>query len=483
MDTPQIILLSVAFSILLLLFVLVVRALLFKPRREEDFKSEPVFFDADKAVNDLCDMIRCRTVSDKLRENEDEAEFLKFKELLPELFPEVFKTCVLETPSDRSILLKWQGKSSVSPTVLMAHYDVVSVVEEKWEKPPFSGEIDENGVIWGRGAIDTKITLNGILEAAQTLIKSGFIPENDVYFAFAGDEEVNGYGARAIVKLFQERGITPGIVVDEGGAVVNNVFPGVSTPCALVGIAEKGMVNIEYSVNGGGGHASSPKPHTPIGKLSEACVRMEKNPFKLRLCDPTKKLFDTLGRYSTFLYRIIFSNLWLFKPVLNILTKKTGGELNALMRPTTAFTMMEGSRGMNVIPAYASMISNHRIIPGETVDSVVETIKATAEPAGVSVRLVEGTDPSVISKTDCDAYERVVKAIKGTWNGVLVSPYLMVACSDSRHWGVVSDCVYRFSAMALSAEERATIHGNNERVPVKTVAKTVEFYIRLLSLS
>lgn len=483
MGTPVIILLSLVSVILLLLLVLVIRTISFKPRCEEGFKADEVLVDADKATNDLCEMIRCKTISDKIKENEDEAEFDKFKALLPTLFPELYKACTLEEPSDRSILLRWQGRSSLAPTVLMAHYDVVSVVEEKWDKPPFSGEIDENGIIWGRGSIDTKITLNGILQAAEALIKSGFVPANDVYFAFGGDEEINGYGARSIVSLFRERGITPGIVVDEGGAVVNNVFPGVKTPCALVGIAEKGMVNIEYSVNGGGGHASSPKPHTPVGKLSAACVRMEKNPFKLRLCDPTRKLFDTLGRRSTFLYRMIFANLWLFKPVLNILTKKTGGELNALMRTTTAFTMMEGSRGMNVIPAYARMISNHRIIPGETVESVVETIKATAEPAGVSVRLIEGTDPSVISKTDCEAYERVVKAIKGTWNGVLVSPYLMVACSDSRHWGVISDRVYRFSAMALSAEERATIHGNNERVPKETVIKTVEFYLRLIGLS
>lgn len=479
----MIILLAIASAILLLVLVLVIRALLFKPYREENLKAEPVFVDADKAAADLGEMIRCKTVSDKVKENEDEAEFLKFKELLPMLFPEVFKICSLEEPSDRSILLRWQGKNSASPTVLMAHYDVVSALEEKWERPPFSGEIDEKGVLWGRGAIDTKITLNGILQAAKLLIKSGFVPENDVYFAFAGDEEINGYGAKAIVSLFKERGITPGIVVDEGGAVVNDIFPGVSVPAALVGIAEKGMVNIEYSVNGGGGHASSPKPHTPIGKLSAACVRMEKNPFKPRFSYPTKKLFNNLGRHSSFLYRIVFSNLWLFKPVLNILTKKTGGELNAIIRTTTAFTMMEGSRGMNVIPAYARMISNHRIIPGETVDSVFETVKATVEPTGVSVRLIEGTDPSVISKTDCDSYDRLVKAIKDTWSGVLVSPYLMVACSDSRHWGVISDRVYRFSAMALSAEESATIHGNNERVPKEKVAKTVEFYIRLISLS
>jgi carboxypeptidase PM20D1 len=156
----------------------------------------------------------------------------------------------------------------------MAHYDVVSVSEEGWEKPAFDGII-EDGVLWGRGAIDTKITLNGILSAAEHLISEDFIPQNDIYMAFGGDEEIGGHGAKDIVSLFKLRGIVPAMVLDEGGAVVNNVFPGVDKPCALIGIAEKGMLNLEYRIKSAGGHASAPKPHTPVGELSAACCRVD----------------------------------------------------------------------------------------------------------------------------------------------------------------------------------------------------------------
>ena len=473
---------SIGGAFALLILVLIVRALLFKPKTENKRVCETVTVDEEKAVFTLSEMIKCKTVSDRNKQLEDEREFQKFKDLLPTLFPNVYKTCVYEDVSDRAILLRWQGKSSEKPTVLMAHYDVVSVVEEMWDKPAFEGII-ENDILWGRGTLDTKGTLNAALSAAETLIEQGFVPQRDVYFAFGGDEEINGHGAKDIVELFKDRGISPGVVLDEGGAVVENVFPGVKKPCALIGIAEKGMLNVEYSVNGGGGHSSSPAPHTPVGRLSKACVRMENKPFKFRITAPALKMFDTLARYSSFAYRLIFANLWFFSPVLNVITRISGGELNALVRTTTAFTQMEGSKGVNVIPPYARIVSNHRIMTGETMESVAERIRTTVNDKNVEVRIIDGMNPSRISTTESEAWDRVKNAVLDTWQEAIASPYLMLACSDSRHWGEISDKVYRFSAMELSKEERGTIHGNNERVPVSKVAKAVEFYIRLIKMS
>ena len=192
-------------------------------------------------------------------------------------------------------------------------------------------------------------------------------------------------------------------------------------------------------------------------------------------------MFDTLGRHSTFLYRIIFANLWLFSPILNMITKKSGGELNAIVRTTVAFTQMEGSKGMNVIPPQAKMVSNLRLLPGDTMNSALEYIKKTVNDDSVEIKIINGMNPSRISVTECEAFERLSLAVNETWQRAIVSPYPMVACSDARHWGEISDKVYRFSAMELSTNERGLIHGNNERVSVETVGKTVEFFIRLIS--
>ena len=465
--------------LLILVAVILVRTLRFVPKKQNEVTPEAINVDRDKATRDLAEMIKCKTISHRNPEEDDESEFLKFEKLLPQLFPKVFETCSFEKVGNRGLLLRWKGKSPDSPSVFMSHYDVVSVEAADWQKPAFDG-ILEDGFLWGRGTLDTKGTLNGILQAAEALISEDFVPNNDVYFAFGGNEEVSGDGSYGIVQLFKERGITPGLVLDEGGAVCTGVFPGVKKPIALIGTGEKGQLNIQYTVKGGGGHSSSPKANSPVIRLSRACLNVEKSSFKYTLSSPTAQLFDTAGRHSNFLYRMIFANQWIFGGVLGIYSKLAGGEFNAIVRTTTAFTQMSGSKGQNVIPAVATMVSNHRIIPGENVESVVAHVTKAVNDENVKVSVINGVDPSVISRTDCEAYERVRSTVAETWQDTIVTPYLMVAGSDSRHWGEISDKVYRFSAMALSKEERGMIHGNDERIPVETIVRTVEFFARII---
>ena len=463
----------------LLLAVILLRAALFNPKPQKAGERAEVTFDRERAVDALQKLVQCKTISNHDPSLEDDGEFRKLIDLLPGLYPKVFETCSFRELPDRGLLFCWPGKKHDAPSVMMAHYDVVSVNEDGWDKPPFEAII-EDGVMWGRGTLDTKVTFNGVLSAADALIGQGFQPENDVYFAFSGGEEVNGKGAVNIVDWFEQNHIQPALVVDEGGAVVENVFPGVKAPCGMVGIAEKGMMNVKYTVHSQGGHASAPPPKSPITILAAAVQKIVKKPFKMHLTKPAAEMFDTLGRHSSFALKIVFANLWLFKPVLNLLCKGLGGEMNALVRTTTAFTMMEGSAGRNVLPAEASIISNMRLNPADTVESATAYLKKVVADDSVEIEVLESFQPSRISQTNCESWDKVACAVADTWKGCIVTPYLMVQCSDSRHWGRLSDRVYRFSAMDMTTEERRSIHGNNEKIRLETIGKAVEFYIRLM---
>ena len=465
--------------IMLFLIVVLIRTAIFRPAIEKEPIIEEVAVNRQKAIDDLAEMIRCKTVSYSEEELINKAEFQKFRDLLKRLYPNVHNACTLEYISKTGILYKLTGKSETSPSVFMAHYDVVPANEPAWEKPAFDGII-EDGILWGRGTLDTKCTLCGVLESAETLLEQGFVPKNDIYFAFSGDEEIVGESAPAIVNELERRGIKPALVIDEGGSVVEGLFPGIARPCALVGIGEKGRMDVEFSIEGKGGHASTPPPHTPVGVLAKVVTDVENHPFKCQLSRPVAEMFDTLGRHSSFLYRLIFANLWCFLPLLNILCKKNGGELNALMRTTCAFTMMEGSKVINVLPPLAKVSANLRLAGEDTMDRAMAYLKSVIKNDDIIVSKSYGMNASITSETKGESWDKLKDAISQTWPDALVSPYLMLACSDSRHYCRISNNVYRFSAIALTREERGMIHGNNERIPLDKIIKTVQFYIRLM---
>lgn len=461
------------------LAVILIRAAAFRPEKEAPVLEEDIALDEEKIVADFRDMIRCKTVSDRNEALVDWAEFARFEALLAERFPLVHEKMNKKKLGKTGLLFHLAGRSSAEPTVLMSHYDVVPVEEEGWEKPAFEA-ILEDGVIWGRGTLDTKATLCGVLESVERALAEGYVPENDLYLSFSGEEEIDGDSCRFIVSYLEAQGVTPALVLDQGCAVVDHVFPGVHRPSAMVGIAEKGGLSVEFSIASEGGHASTPPAHTILGQLCRAVTRIEGKPFPCQLSEPTRKMFDTLGRHSTFLYRVIFANLWCFRPILDAMAKKSGGDMNALLRTTVAVTRMEGSRAYNVLPPKATLGMNLRLLGHDTMESACQRLTKLADNDKMSLRVVSGMNPSITSSTDCGGWEKVKAAIHNTWSDAIVTPYLMMACSDSRHYCRITDKVYRFSAMYLTKEERATIHGHNERIPVQTLLKTVEFYTRLL---
>lgn len=468
--------------ILLVTVTVIIRACRFKPEPQpetEKIKDKP---DTKRITESMSKMLQFKTISSVNKEEVDLKAFSDFIKYIKARYPKVVKASKISEHGESGILFKIKGKSSASPTVLMSHYDVVPA-DGEWTHPPFSGKVTK-GRIWGRGALDNKHSLCGIMEACEYLLGNKHEFENDLYLAFAGDEEIIGGSADAIVEHLAKQKITPAIVIDEGGAVVENIFPGVKKRSAVISIAEKGYLSLELSATSKGGHASAPPDDTPVTILSEAVCRINKGKvFKLKLTDSVKMLFNTIARHSeSFAIKIIFANLWLFLPVVKIIAKKSGGEFLAMFKTTAAFTMMSGSRQINVLPPEAKIGMNLRILTGETVETAVSAIEKKINDPRVETRVLYGHNPSTISKVD-EGFDRLKDAILTIWDDAVVAPYLMAACTDSRSYHKICSHVYRFSPVQMTKDELGTIHGNNESISIENITNCVKFYISFLKRS
>ena len=463
------------------ILVLCIRAARLKPEVLPEEAAPEMHFDREKAVRDLQTLIRFRTVSHEDQRLDDDTQFEELIASLPALFPHVHEVCTFTMPGPRSLVFHWKGTKHDKPGVLMAHFDVVPVDESGWDKPAFEGII-EDGVLWGRGTIDTKCTFLGVLEAADNLIAQGYTPSQDLYLCFSGTEEVNGDGAPAIIRWFKEQHLRLDFVLDEGGAIVENVFPGVKKPVAVVGIAEKGTMSVRLSVPTGGGHASTPPAMSSIGRLARAVRRIEDHPFPAHLSDAAESTFLGMSKHAPFALRLLFANLWCFRPLLYLACRLMGGELNALVRTTVAFTQMQGSSAFNVMPPNPHMVCNVRINSGETTGTVMERLRSVIHDDKIALDMPFGRDPSPTSTIGDAPWKRLEQAVHMEYPGTVVTPYLMLASSDSWNYCSLSDHVYRFSPMPMSKEERGMIHGNNERIPLTSIHSIVSFYMRLIQM-
>ena len=477
MNLYQYILLGLGSAFVILIIIVLLRAFFYKPK-EITINQINEEVDQENASKKFGKVLKCKTISHYKNVGTDYKPFEECVNVLKESYKNVFEKCTFEQESDYGLYFKLKGKSSDNPSVLMAHYDVVPA-EGKWDFDPFSGEIVD-GYILGRGTLDTKSTMCAALQALDELLEKGYVPENDLILCFGADEEVYGTTEVNRVQKLSELGIKPAFVLDEGGAIVDKVFPGVTKNCAVVGVTEKGLLNVELKVKSSGGHSSSPKKNGSVIKLSKALIKLEKHPMKAKYTPTVRELFNRLGRNATFAMRIIFANMWLFKGLLKSILKLIGGEPAALVRTTFAFTMLEGSEANNILPSVSKATVNIRVAPFNTIDEILKHIKKVVGK-DVEVEVINGFEAAIETSFKNDYFKNIETTVLETFGkDVIVSPYIMLGATDSRHFMKICNNIYRFSPMVLSKTDRATIHGANERISVENYHKCIEFYKRLM---
>ncbi|WP_226641691.1 M20 family peptidase [Mesobacillus subterraneus] len=439
----------------------------------------------DHAINTLSKAIQFKTISYQDRSKMDMKEFDRFISFLEQSFPLVHGELELEKVNGHALVYKWNGAGSNKlPIGLTSHYDVVPVLEgteENWDHPPFSGTV-QDGEIWGRGTLDDKIGVIGILEAAEHLLKEGYQPNRDIYLMFGHDEEIGGEeGAASIVNTLNERGVMFDFVLDEGGAIVQNMVPGVDQPVGVVGISEKGSATAELSIEGSGGHSSQPKSTTNIGRISAAIAKLEETQFPSDLQGPGEDLFEFVAPEMSFGMKYVFANKFIFEPVIEkILLGQPASA--ALIRTTIAPTIFQAGEQYNALPEKASAIINLRLMPGDSLEEVQVYIEKTIDDEEIKVT-IDGSEASGVSSVDSWHFKTIQQSARNVYDEAIIAPYLMFAGSDAKHYDSISENTYRFLPVQLTSEDLNRMHGTNEHISVKNYLNAISFYMEVIQES
>lgn len=463
--------------------IVLVRGLQLDSRQVAPHDGVPIAVPPD-APQRLARAIQFETVTERDPAALDSAAYRGLYRYLETAFPTVHDSLSVAPVNDLSRLYTWRGTDpSKAPIVLMAHVDVVPVepgTRGEWTHPPFSGAVAD-GFVWGRGALDDKASAVGLLEALSTLLDAGARPERTVHVAIGHDEEVGGpNGAQAIAERITGDGTPPAMVVDEGGAITEGALPGLDRPLAVVGIAEKGYLSIQLHTEAPGGHSSAPPDSTSIELLNAAVGRLLDNPLPSRLDGVTGRMLDYVAPEMGLPMRLALANRWLTAPGIRwALNRKPATK--AAIRTVQVPTRLDAGVKDNVVPSSARATINYRILPSQSVETVLEHVRTTIGDLPVTIETGQASEPTPVSDVQGSPFRVLQRTIREvTSDTVVVAPYLVPGATDSRHYAGATDHVYRFLPYTLTPEDRGRIHGTNERISVDDYRTVVRFYVQLL---
>lgn len=433
-----------------------------------------------RAVAKLQSLIRIPTVSYPDWSLVDSGAFDEFVAEHERQFPLLHERLELTRIDTHGLLFHWRGRSDDRPVVLMAHLDVVPVDDgAPWQHPPFGAEIHD-GAIWGRGTLDDKGQLVAVCEAVETLLEQGFVPAQDVWLSFGCNEEVSGRAAPLAAEELTRRGVRPWFVLDEGGAIAAEAFPGVAAPVGVVGVTEKGVTSLELRVDGRGGHASTPARNGPTVRLARALTRLDRHQMAASVPDPTVELLRRMAPHAPRALRPLMANAAKLRPVLTRALIAAGPEPAAMTRTTFAITTLSGSPALNVIASTARAGVNIRIMVGDTVAGVLEHVRKTIGDDQVQVSVVDQNEPSPVSPIDDDAFRLIESTIGDVFPDAIPAPYVMMAATDSRFFTTICSRVYRFAPFRMTKAQRESIHSYDEHLGVDAFVDGVRWYQRLI---
>ena len=466
------------FVLVLLIVIISIKTVLFQSK-QTGVRSDRRKFQIDtNAVNHLRQAIQIKSISYDNDSLTDYSQFNSLINFLESSYPLTFEKLESRVINKHSLLLHWKGSNKNNrPAIFYAHLDVVPAnSSSQWSHHPFAGHAD-NEFIYGRGAIDDKGSIIAILESTEKLLKNNFIPGRDIYFAFGHDEEASGQkGAKFISEELEKEGIKAEFLLDEGGLIAVDMVPFVKPPVALVFTSEKGYMTLQLNVKSNGGHSSHPPAMPPIEIMAAAIKNLHDHPFEKRMTQSVIDFMDYTGPEMKLPLKALFANRWLFKEIIFKEYEKIPSA-NAMISTTAVATIIKGGEKENVIPSGVQAKINFRILPGDNSSEIIQKVKAVIHDDRVVITVVgKIEEASTVSSVESESFALLHHSIEKIFPDAIISPSLLIAQTDSRHFRNVTENIYRFIPFRMNDKILDTMHGADEKVGIAEFMEAIAFY-------
>lgn len=409
-----------------------------------------------------------------------------------------FDINIIKTPQEGKahFIARLKGDGSKEPVLLAAHADVVGVEREKWTLNPFGGEMVD-GYVYGRGAIDNKGGLAVFAEAVMRLARNKVPLARDVILLAEADEEGGAYGTWWLADNHWPL-IDAEFSLNEGGWIMKSQKEPEKVRYVSISTADKFSLTLRLTSVGTSTHSSMPRPDNAIFSLAGALQRLSEYETDVQLIPSTEQFFRTLGLTADEPMKSAFQDL---------LSRGDAARhaqadreiskdplLHAFAHNTIAPVIIDGGFRGNVIPGSASVLVNFRLIPGTDVAAFVSEIRHVIADPDINIELVGQSGDSQQetlarlnersqqppSSEDTDLYRALAKSAKQQYPEALVTSYLFQAGTDAGAWRERGVPVYGIYPYPIDQEDLSRMHGNDERVAVKSLAEGTEMIYRML---
>lgn len=452
LDYLVLILIIAFFIAVIILTICLLKALINRNKEIKILRLDNVNNDiSEKYAKNLFELVNIKTTSFETGE-----VYHLFREKVKEMFPLVHQYFTKEKVGGNAIFT-YHSPQSQSPKVLfVTHIDTVKTFQDVYET---------DTEVYGSGTFDSKALFYVVLQAIEEHLQEYKQINFDLTVVMTVDDSSTQKGNELIVNKFLRQGNFFQLVIEEGIGIIDPTFLGMKSNYALIGVGVTGEAIIRYKVRK---DSDKERLHAFVNELQN------RNLFESKIDQESIKILNALAKDMTFINRLLFSNIWLFKPFVKKIIDNDQTEISKLLKTHVLLSSYQED------DEYYYIDLTYELATHDSAAEIVGLVAPLVKKYEIEYNLISLKDASKITSLHTEGYDFVKKVISNIYHDLYTAPYIITKIPERRYLARVSDCVIRFSPLYYTYQALQDAYNGNEHIMKKSLKLGVDFYKEIL---